>query len=194
MIQAQRCGAECHPKLYKLHSFGLSKLQPGEMPAPWFVQLILCQRSISWGTGGLKFLWFLFKLSWEMIKCSKTSNPDDLSVCIHLLTQDVLLSEQWGVWAALSSLPARPLCCWWHFSRPTGAHFAGREKASTGCWCKQPTICSCGGSITTNTLQLHTSWKNTIVEFLLYKPKNMPLLLESVKHHKLAWVSCSWAV
>lgn len=28
---------------------------------------------------------------------------------------------------------------------------AGRG-ASTGCWCKQPTICSCGCSITTNTL------------------------------------------
>ncbi len=74
MIQAQRCGAECHPEPCKLHSSGLSKPQPGEMPALWFVQLVLCQRGISWDRGGLKFLWILFKLSWEMSDCSKIPN------------------------------------------------------------------------------------------------------------------------
>lgn len=74
MIQAQRCGAQCHPELCKLRSSGQSKPQPGEMPAPWFAQLVLCQRSISRDTGGLKFLRVLFKLCWEMINCSKPSS------------------------------------------------------------------------------------------------------------------------
>lgn len=156
MMQAQRCGAECHPELCKLHSTGLSKLQPGEMPAPWFVHLVLCQRIISWDRTWLKFLWNLFELTWETINCCKTSNPHDSRTHLFqfrtgwvVLTQDVFLPEQWGVWAALSSLSPG---CWWQFSRPTGAHRVGREKDSTGCWCKQPTICSYGCFITTNTL------------------------------------------
>lgn len=157
MIQAQRYEAECHPELWKLRSSGLSKPKPGEMPAPWSVQLVLCQRGISRGQGGLKFLWILSKLSWETINCSKTSNPDDLIACLYLFQ---LLGWVAGTLGAFSlqavrcvcSLHAHLLGCWWRFSGPTGTHGVGRENASTGCWCKQPTICSCGGSSTTNTL------------------------------------------
>lgn len=74
MIQAQRCGAVCHPELCKLSSSGHSKPQSGEMPAPWFVQLFLCQRGITWDRGGLKFLWILLNLCREMINCSKPIN------------------------------------------------------------------------------------------------------------------------
>lgn len=98
MIRAQQCGAVCHPELCKLRSSGLSKPQSGEMPTPWFVQLVLCQRGISWDRGGLKFLWILFNLCWEMINGSKPSNSIgtrffQLGVGSVVFAQDAFLSE-----------------------------------------------------------------------------------------------------
>ena len=115
MIPAQRCRAQCHPQLCKLHSFGPSKPQPGGMPASWFVQLALCQRGISWGRGALGFLWVLLKLSWDYkllqnLKSRWLQGPVALIVsvwCWTTLTRDAFLSKQWGVWAALSGVPAR---------------------------------------------------------------------------------------
>lgn len=90
--------------------------------------------------------------------------------------------------------PACTPCCWWQFSRPTGAHRAGREEASTGRWwlgvnnlpyvpVGAPTHCS-------NTMNKYCrgfDYRNLNLELLL-------LILQSVKDHELAWVSCSWAV
>jgi len=114
-IQGQRWRAECHPELCKLHSSGLWKPQPGEMPAPWFVQLILCQRGISWDRGGLTFLWILLKLeSWSTAAKTKIKflmTPEH--VCFSLVMVQhcwlkILLRSVRCV-SSISSPPARPL-------------------------------------------------------------------------------------
>lgn len=162
MIQAQRCGAECHPEPCKLHSSGQSKPQPGEMPACWFGQLVFCQRSISQDRETLESLQILLKRIWAMISCvkKKKHQPQMTLVTAHICLALVLVKYHWLM--TKSSLSGEvdeqkwAAClagCWWHFSRPTGAHQAGREKASTGCCCKQATICSCGCFSTTNTFQ-----------------------------------------
>lgn len=132
----------------------------GEMPAPWFVQLVLCQKGISWVIGGLKFLCILFELSWEMINCSKPSNSIRARLFQSyfgsaVLTQDAFVSEWWGVWAALSSLPAPAADD--NSPKPRQEHtdLAGKRlQLSAGVNNLPYAPCRC--SNTTNTLLQHT--------------------------------------
>lgn len=93
---------------------------------------------MTWVTAHICFALVLVKYHWLMTKSSLSGEVDE---------------QKWA--ACLAG-------CWWHFSRPTGAHQAGREKASTGCCCKQATICSCGCFSTTNTFQYRTVHRNTV--------------------------------
>lgn len=150
MIGARWCGAVCHHELWKRHSSGLSKPRSGEMPTPWSVLLVLCQRGISRDRKGLNTTPVLLNLCWGMIDGGERSNSVrtcsfHFGVGSVVLTRNAFLSRLERC-ASRTEQPARQL------SRSTGAHQAGREKASTGCWCKQPAICSCGWSSTNNTV------------------------------------------